>query len=175
MDLKKFPRSAIFNLKNWLFEFYQTIYYYSTRNISLDVSKKIPIARKMIILYWFLLEHPMYTCLPLCGRSFHRGIVWSSSWTRHGRGMTTIPFEERNYFTPRLPPVKHVSSRTNSVVIIARKATPSSLHVEIVLVYNRYTRNWNNTFLTANCRTITLQSGIKAVTHTHIHRDAASY
>lgn len=53
MDLKKFPRSAIFNLKNWLFEFYQTIYYYSTRNISLDVSKKIPIARKMIILYDF--------------------------------------------------------------------------------------------------------------------------
>lgn len=65
--------------------------------------------------------------------------------------------------------VKHILSRTNSVVIIARKASPSSLHVEIVLVYNRYTRNWNNTFLTANCRTITLQSGIKAVTHTQTH------
>lgn len=97
--------------------------------------------------------------------------------TRHGNkrfGMTAIPrVRERNYFTPCISPttrpVKHISQRTNTRNYRAQSYALPSPVVEIVLVYNRYTRNWNNTFLTANCRTITLQSGIKAVVHTHTH------
>lgn len=137
-------------------------------------------------------EHPVYA-FSLFAQMW---VIWLRNHivvvvTRHGNkrfGMTAIPrVRERNYFTPCISPttrpVKHISQRTNTRNYRAQSYALPSPVVEIVLVYNRYTRNWNNTFLTANCRTITLQSGIKAVVHTHTHtrvhtythHDAASY
>lgn len=121
-------------------------------------------------------EHPVYTRSPSlrkCG-SFDWEIISSSSWRGTGtRDLEWRRVRERNYFTPCISPttrpVKHISQRTNTRNYRAQSYALPSPVVEIVLVYNRYTRNWNNTFLTANCRTITLQSGIKAVVHTHTH------